>query len=320
MCIDLPYDHRRFEFMLLPEDDEALMQSEAHILGLLAPHYPKGTPLPTIKRSRIYLHHSRIAATFQVGRVFLAGDAAHLQPPFFGQGMNSGLRDATILGWKLALVAGRAHPRILETYGQERRDHALAMVEIATWFGNFYRPKNRLTEALRDAFFDFAQWIPALRDYILQLKFKPAPRYTTGIVVHGKTISKGSPVGRMFMQPMVETADGRQLKLDDAIGNRFAVIGINVDPAAHMDEEALAFWQKLGAVMVLVAKSRSRRLAVTQHGGTLVLDDLDGAFRDWLMDRLRAEVVVLRPDRYVAAVCGGGGIAGVTREMRGLLN
>ena len=321
MCIDLPYDHRRFEFMLLPGDNEARMQSETHILSLLAPHYPQGMPPPKIKRSRIYLHHSRIAATFQVGRVFLAGDAAHLQPPFFGQGMNSGLRDATNLGWKLALVlAGRAHPRILETYGQERRDHALAMVEIATWFGSFYRPKNRFTEALRDAFFDFAQWIPALRDYILQLKFKPAPRYTTGIVVHDKPITKGSPVGRMFMQPMVETADGRQLKLDDALGNRFAVIGINVDPAACMDEAALAFWQKLGAVIVLLAKSRSRRLAVPQHSGTLVLDDLDGGFRDWLMDRPTAEIVVLRPDRYVAAVCERGGITEVTREMRRLLN
>jgi 3-(3-hydroxy-phenyl)propionate hydroxylase len=103
LMVPLPYRHRRFEFKLGPHDDEAEVTRPEHVLPLLAARYGS-TPLPTIVRSRVYLHHSRIAARFQAGDVFLAGDAAHLQPPFFGQGMNSGIRDATNLAWKLAAV------------------------------------------------------------------------------------------------------------------------------------------------------------------------------------------------------------------------
>ena len=101
MSIDLPYGFRRFEFRLMQDETDEEMQRPEAVHRLIAPHFPAGVT-PKIKRSRIYQHHSRIAERFQSGRVFLAGDAAHLQPPFFGQGMNSGLRDATNLSWKLS--------------------------------------------------------------------------------------------------------------------------------------------------------------------------------------------------------------------------
>jgi 3-(3-hydroxy-phenyl)propionate hydroxylase len=322
MVIDLPYGYRRFEFMLLPEDRDEETLMPQNVQRLLATHYKDGVPMPTIKRARIYLHHSRIANRLREGRVFLAGDAAHLQPPFFGQGMNSGLRDVTNLAWKLAMVLdGRAPPRILESYDVERRGHALAMVNFATWIGSFYRPRNRFTEILRDAFFDVVQSLPNVRDYILQLRFKPMPRYTEGLVYHPSAPGKGSVVGRMFMQPFVETKESRRLRLDDAIGNGFAVLGINVDPGLHLTPEDRVFWDKIGARIVQVNKSRSGgRYAPASGAGTLVLDDVDGKFRDWSMDRPREQIIVLRPDRYVAAVCERGGVAAMTRAMRGILN
>ncbi|MGE0799554.1 MAG: bifunctional 3-(3-hydroxy-phenyl)propionate/3-hydroxycinnamic acid hydroxylase [Lautropia sp.] len=320
MSIDLPYAHRRFEFMLLPDDREADMQSETHIMKLIAPHYPKGVPLPRIKRSRIYLHHSRIAKHFRLGRAFLAGDAAHLQPPFFGQGMNSGIRDATNLGWKLAAVlTDRARPKLLDSYEAERRDHALQMVNIASWFSSFYRPRSRVTEMFRDAFFDFAQRVPSVRDYVLQLKFKPMPRYTSGVVVHSGPPGKGSPVGRMFMQPQVENGQRVRQKVDDAVGPWFAVLGMNFDPRSALGEDDLAFWDALGAKSVQINKSRLGR-DLDGDGRTLVLDDVEGAFRDWTLEHPRDEVIVLRPDRYVAATCSRGELAGVTREMRQLVH
>ncbi len=320
MSIDLPYGFRRFEFMLLTGESEEAMQSAHAVEGLLRPHY-EGKPMPTIKRSRVYLHHSRIAERFQVGRAFIAGDAAHLQPPFFGQGMNSGIRDVTNLAWKLhAVLTGRSGDGILASYDTERRDHALAMVNIATWFGKFYRPANRVYEMLRDAFFDLVQGLPNIRDYILQLRFKPMPRYVEGIVVHRGPIGKGSAVGRMFMQPRVETVDRKQMRLDDAIGNGFAVIGVNVDPARHMSAEDLAFWKRLGAQIVQVNKSRlGGKYLTPTSDGTLLLDDVEGGFRDWLMDRPAQEIIVLRPDRYVAAICRRTEIGEVTAEMRRLL-
>lgn len=319
ICINLPYGYRRFEFMLLPQDSEEAVQTPEHIAGLLRPHYPGSMPLPKVKRSRVYLHHSRIAERFQVGRVFLAGDAAHLQPPFFGQGMNSGIRDATNIAWKLAAVLkGHAAAPILDSYDQERRDHALAMVNIATWLGSFYRPRNRLIEAMRDAFFRAIQGLPSVRDYILQLRFKPMPRYVEGIVDHRSSPPpKASPVGRMFMQPRVETAERRQLKLDDAIGPWFALIGVNVDPLAALGAQERGFWKALGATAFHVVKSRrGPRTDVPQGTGAVLLEDLEGAFRDWLSAHPDQEIIVLRPDRYVAAVCRRDELPAVTARLR----
>jgi 3-(3-hydroxy-phenyl)propionate hydroxylase len=319
MSIDLPYGFRRFEFRLRHEESDEEMQRPEVVARLLAPYFPAGAT-PSISRSRIYQHHSRIAARFQSGRVFLAGDAAHLQPPFFGQGMNSGLRDATNLAWKLAaVVKEKASPRVLESYDRERRDHARTMVQFATTIGSFYAPMNRLTEAIRTAFFRVLQAFPGARDYILQMKFKPLPRYLEGIVVHEKTPDKRSPIGRMFPQPAVETTAGKRLKLDDAIGNWFSIIGINKDPVAHLSEGQRAFWRSNGATFAMVRKSRSLPGRFVSAPETIVLDDVTGAFRDWIMERPSDEFIILRPDRYVAALCDAAGLDRVSGKLSSML-
>ncbi len=319
MSIDLPYGFRRFEFRLLPEERDEDMQQPEAVQRLLAPHYPVGA-IPKVKRSRIYLHHSRTAERFQVGRVFLAGDAAHLQPPFFGQGMNSGLRDATNLGWKLAaVIAGKANPAMLVSYDRERRDHASKMVNFATAIGSFYAPKNYVTEAFRNIFFRLVQGLPNARDYVLQMKFKPLPRYLDGVVIHQNPIDKRSPIGRMFVQPIVETLDHRRVKLDDAIGNWFAIIGLRKDPAEYLSAEERGFWKENGARLVMIAKSRSAPQAYRASPDTLVLDDVTGAFRDFGMARKQDEFIILRPDRYVAAICNAQNLNTVSRKLRAIL-
>jgi len=191
MTIPLPYAHRRFEFKLLPGEDDERVAGEEFVADLLRRFYPG--PLPQVEGRRVYWHHSRIASIFRAGPVFLAGDAAHLQPPFFGQGMNSGIRDATNLAWKLAAVtAGRAGPALLDSYDAERRGHATAMVSFATRVGAMYQPRCRGTEFVRDGFFRAVQRIPGARDYILQMKYKPAPRYTTGAIVPAPTPGRRS--------------------------------------------------------------------------------------------------------------------------------
>jgi 3-(3-hydroxy-phenyl)propionate hydroxylase len=336
LVVPLPYRHRRFEFKLQPDDDEEVVTQPDRVGELLARLYGK-TPLPTIMRSRVYLHHSRIAETFQVGRVFLGGDAAHLQPPFFGQGMNSGIRDATNLAWKLAaVVSGRAHEGILATYDAERRGHAAEMVKFATRIGQMYSPRSRLTERVRDLGFRALQLIPGGKDYILQMKYKPMPRYAAGIVVvrggggpgWRRSARGDDPVGRMFLQPVVETAARKREKLDDVIGPWFAVIGIHVDGFEHLGPDALAWWRSLGARFVRVDAPRSgtlpaaagARTPVLDGGsGSIVVEDVDGAFRDWLLARPGDEVIVLRPDRYVAAVCHGTGFESTTAGLRALM-
>ena len=235
--------------------------------------------------------------------MFLAGDAAHLQPPFFGQGMNSGLRDATNIAWKLALVLQQAaHPKILASYDSERREHAETMVNFATWIGSFYQPHSRFTEWFRDLFFRSIQSLPQVRDYILQLKFKPMSRYHRGIVVPLETQGlKDDPVGRMFMQPMVER-EGKPCKLDDAIGPRFAVLALNFDANDCLSDRNKAFLQRINAGQLTVMPSKSPQQRHPKTPDTVVLEDLQGKFRDWRMQKPQWEFIVLRPDRYVAAV------------------
>lgn len=112
-------NHRRWEFMLLPGERDAEMSEAAKVEALVAPWV--GDAPCTIIRAATYRFHGLVAEKWRVGRLFLAGDAAHQTPPFFGQGMCHGLRDAANLGWKLALVQqGAADTRLLDTYQHER--------------------------------------------------------------------------------------------------------------------------------------------------------------------------------------------------------
>jgi 3-(3-hydroxy-phenyl)propionate hydroxylase len=330
LMIPLPYGHRRWEFKLNDTDDEAALTDPRRVLAeLIAPRYG-ATPLPRVLRSAVYLHHSRTAERFRAGRVFLAGDAAHLQPPFFGQGMNSGIRDATNLAWKLALVLNRsAGDGLLDSYDSERREHAATMVNFATRMGQMYSPHNRATERVRDVAFRGAQRIPGARDYILQMKYKPMPRYVRGAVVPYAGTSPDVPLGRMFTQPAVENADGDRVLLDDAIGSSFALLGLHVDPSSVLSADAAAWWRSLGARSVQVLAPRGapgpdpggRRKRPGRPGGdwSAVVEDVDGAFRDWLLKRPADNVIVLRPDRYVAAVCPLGDLEQVTGRLRRIL-
>jgi 3-(3-hydroxy-phenyl)propionate hydroxylase len=319
MSIALPYRHRRFEFRIPPdESDEEVLRPEL-LEAKISSFYPPGPRQARLLRARVYMHHSRIADRFRVGRVFLAGDSAHLQPPFFGQGMNSGLRDATNLGWKLAAVCrGQASGSLLDSYELERRDHARKMVNVATLFGRLYAPGSRIAEFARDTLFRLIQRLPSVRDYILQMKFKPMPRYDSGFVLPGAG-GKDDPVGRMFMQPMVEAEDRRKLKLDDAIGPWFAILGLKRDPAHFLSPEAKAFWARIGASLVHIRPSRSLPITDREKTGSVVIEDLMGAFRDWGARNAGADFVILRPDRYVAAVCDVGALEEVTARLRALM-
>jgi 3-(3-hydroxy-phenyl)propionate hydroxylase len=322
LMVPLPYGHRRFEFKLLPGDDEAAMADPEHVLRtLIAPRYP-ATSRPRVLRSTVYWHHSRTAERFRDRRVLLAGDAAHLQPPFFGQGMNSGIRDAMNLAWKLAfLVRGWAGEALLQSYDAERRPHAATMVDFATRMGELYEPRNRVTERVRDLAFRAVQLVPGAREYILQMKYKPMPRYTTGVVVPYAGGVPGAPVGSMFGQPQVETADGDRVRLDDILGSSFAVLGLGRDPAASLDADALAWCEKTGTRLLEVVGSKQGATTSTgtSTGTSVRVEDLDGHFRDWRLRRPGDEIIVLRPDRYVAAVCTATELEDVVRQLWSLL-
>ncbi|QPP05297.1 bifunctional 3-(3-hydroxy-phenyl)propionate/3-hydroxycinnamic acid hydroxylase [Streptomyces bathyalis] len=324
VCLDLPYNYRRWEFMLFPgEDAEAMLRPE-RVRELLTGHVPDPAALNVI-RARVYTHHSRVASRFVEGRICLVGDAAHLMPPWAGQGMNTGIRDATNVAWKLAaVVSGRAHPRILSTYDTERRAHAKAMVDLSDTLGRILSSTNPWVARPRDILFRGLRLAPAVRDWLVDMRFKPMPRYSErGIVLHrGQEAGKNCAVGRMLVQPKVETSAGLAVHLDDTLGTWFTLIGYGTDPLIHLDDESRAFWDRIGTRYVAVAESRSGRSQgerPTSATDSVVVEDLDGSLRDWFATQ-PGTMAVIRPDRYVAAVTEPLELASLSCEFERLLS
>lgn len=317
VCIYLPFNYRRWEFLVFPHENEEEIVKPESIRRLIAP-YVSNVDEIEIVRARTYTHHSRLAERFMVGRVALIGDAAHLTPPWIGQGLNAGLRDVGNLAWKLAgVVKGKLPPDALRTYESERRDHAKAMIDLADTFGAMLMPTSRLIARLRDSFFGLARFAPGLQDYVLQMRFKPMPSYTDGIVLPGGS----KAVGRMIAQPDVETVDGVRHKLDDVLGPWFSIIGWRCDPLASLAPEERACWMRLGVKFVQINRSRSgcsRDQRVSSAAGSECVEDLDNAMADWFEEHPGA-VVLVRPDRYVAAQTELDGMADMTSAFRAFL-
>ncbi|MGB3067029.1 MAG: bifunctional 3-(3-hydroxy-phenyl)propionate/3-hydroxycinnamic acid hydroxylase [Ottowia sp.] len=299
--IALPHGIRRFEFMVQGDKDEALYAQPEHIQALLRRVLPQGAEAKVI-RHRVYTHHARIAPTFRKGRVFLAGDAAHLMPVWQGQGFNTGIRDATNLGWKLALVAqGKAGPALLESYTQERHAHAAAMIDLSVLVGKIFVPANGLLRGVRNLLAPLIAKIPPLRRYITEMRFKPMPFFQNGAIVHGQGRPTAPAVGRMFIQPWVADAAGKAQRLDDAIGLRFALISWSASVDGWLSPASRRVLDTLGAASMVIRPSCQDLDRDVPAGGE-VLADRDGELRRWF-DTAPGSVLLLRPDRVVAAVC-----------------
>jgi 3-(3-hydroxy-phenyl)propionate hydroxylase len=258
-----------------------------------------------VLRARVYTHHSRIAARFVEGRVALAGDAAHLMPPWAGQGMNTGIRDVTNLCWKLAaIVHGHADASLLATYDEERRPHAKAMIELSTTLGRVLAPKRRAVARIRDLTLRAASLAPAIRSWILEMRFKPVPDYRSGFVSRADEPGNAPTVGRLLPQPMVETSDGAHIRLDDALGPWFAVVGFECDPLARLSSDELAAVHSFQPRVVKILESRSgsrHRAQPCVSDDTMVIEDLDNHLRPWFQSQGRS-IALVRPDRFVAAM------------------
>jgi 3-(3-hydroxy-phenyl)propionate hydroxylase len=288
-----PDGTRRYEFMLLPGEDPEAFLAEPNVRSLLARHSAEDARL-TIVRKVIYHFHARIAERWRSGRIFLAGDAAHLSPPFAGQGMNSGIRDAQNLGWKLAwCLRGALGPKLLDTYETERKPHGAALIQMAVRMGRVMMPRSKAGAlATQMAFRALSLYKPA-RDYVMQMKYKPPPRFVEGFLAG----AAGPGVrGRMFVQPRVERRDGTVVLLDALLGKGFAVVEWN-DGA--LPNAAAAENRPLDPRVVQVIP-RDHRFVASAEGGIEQVRDMTGAVAA-VFERAGIRGVVVRPDRYVAA-------------------
>ncbi|MEU5549875.1 bifunctional 3-(3-hydroxy-phenyl)propionate/3-hydroxycinnamic acid hydroxylase [Micromonospora sp. NPDC047793] len=294
----------RAEFMLQPGETEDDMRQPAKIAELVSPYVDPDRF--TVTRAVVYTFHHLIATRWREGRVFLLGDAAHQMPPFLGQGLCSGLRDAANLTWKLALVlAGEADPALLDTYETERRPHTAAMAETSVRLGRVFLARSRRAAWVRDSVLRAVQTVPRVRRFVRHFEFKPLPAYARGLFAGGR---RDGAVGTMFPQPRVAVGgDPTPRLLDDLLGDGFALVGRTL-PA-----EPPRLPGPARSVVTHPAGTDPARLPAGDDARVHVVD-LDGTVDAWLR-RHRADVVVLRPDRFVFAVAGSDGLDGVTRTL-----
>ncbi len=299
-------DRYRWEFRLRDGEDEASLITPAALGQLLQP-WTGRSDLDGLQviRSATYTFRAQMASRFRSGPIFLLGDAAHLTPPFIGQGLAGGLRDADNLAWKLAYVlTGRARENLLDTYDTERRPHATALVKKAVRVGWAMTGGQDRAAAVRR----IALAAAVRSQRVCQAMGSTAtPRLKAGALQQppGRLLPSGTPAalrpGGLIPNPLVSAGDGPPVRLDAVLAGRTSVLTARQPDAGLVD-----FCRRHGLALVRINNEAGRPAA-----------DPDA---DWIDVRLVGDerpagpqalavlgsnpalTVIVRPDRVIAAI------------------
>jgi 3-(3-hydroxy-phenyl)propionate hydroxylase len=279
-----PGNLRRWEIKLLPGEDPEAIGAPDSVIRLL-----KGftdTSDLTIWRSAVYRFHALLGERWRDRRVLLMGDAVHQTPPFLGQGLCAGIRDAANLAWKLALVLrGDADESLLDSYEIERKPHVRAVVASAKEFGTIIGELDPTAADLRDT--RLRADLTSGKAVTIRQKFIPD-------LISGLIAAEGRLAGKLFVQPHVCAPDGRKVRLDDLLAPEFLLVAARPEVMDWLSETSRATWQGLrGERVVIIASGESGR-----RGGVLTVVERDDLFTD-LMRQNAVAAVIVRPDRYV---------------------
>lgn len=307
-----PGGRQRWEFKLNPGETREQMEHPDNVKRLLEP-WSKGQALE-VERVAVYRFHARVADNFKVGRVLLVGDAAHITPPFVGQGLVAGLRDVANLAWKLAWVCqGLAQPALLDSYEQERRPHAKAMIDLAKQMGQLVMPSNHAAAFFVHGLMRLATQIPRLKRLFEDLEIKPLNRFKTGCFVQpgkGARLRRGQQMPQVWLRPR---AGGEVLLSDDALGTGLAMVGFGVDPCAALSADEAQAWTKGGGRFVQIDPRGHMACTSTQSRW----EDLTGG----LMPSVAPVgwMAIVRPDKVVMHDGPAAQASALLKEARGLL-
>ncbi|MUL48616.1 bifunctional 3-(3-hydroxy-phenyl)propionate/3-hydroxycinnamic acid hydroxylase [Mycobacterium sp. CBMA293] len=263
-----PLGHHRWEYPAKAGEDEKDLVSDEAVWKVLREQGITPEHVEVL-RAVVYSHHVRVADRWRVGRVFLAGDAAHAMPPWIGQGMSAGVRDAANLCWKLAAVLrGQAPEALLDSYAAERKPHVTEVTRRAVLVGRVITERRRLLAAIRNHVVRTVTSIPGANAAGQKMWWIPDARYG-----HGFFAAAHPAVGWQIPQP---TVDG--VPLDDLLDGRWTLLHTGAAPAG------IRAWSDIG-----VASLRVTEPSLVQ----------------WLRRR-RADAVVLRPDGFIYAATSSG--------------
>ncbi|MQY38736.1 3-(3-hydroxy-phenyl)propionate/3-hydroxycinnamic acid hydroxylase [Streptomyces sp. RB17] len=285
--------HRqRFEFMRLPGETVEELNT-ARTAWRLVGEFGLTPDNAVLERHVVYTFGARWSDRWRDGRLFIAGDAAHLTPPFAGQGMCAGIRDAENLAWKLdAVLRKKAPDSLLDTYGPERIEHVRHVIELCVGLGQVICVTDPQAAAVRDA-----RMKAALQDPELAPAPPPLPRLGAGLTGSHPEAGYVSYHGRV-------TAGGVSGRFDDVLGHGWTVLG-RPGAFAPLPHGTRAWANDYGLRLVEVGE------------GAPVSDD-EGVYAAWF-DDLDADAVVIRPDFYVYDACAAQSLDAVLCRLRSSL-
>ncbi len=276
MFIPIGRKRQRFEFALLPGESTEEMQTPEAAFRMLEAYHGLGRQDVELIRNLVYTFECRLAERWRVGRVFLAGDAAHTNPPYLGQGACSGMRDAANLSWKLDLVLrGHADDALLDSYEVERLPHAKQLMLDARALGLVANTSNPVKAAIRDLMFRF--------DLAPKPKF---PVLTDGVLARDARGELMGEAGTLPAQGRL-TSNGRTMRFDDHVGFNFALV-CRHDTLRALPTALMMALETMGVRFV--------ELALTATGGEeSQVIDADGVYERALL-ALGADAMLIRPD------------------------
>ncbi len=282
---------RRWEFMRLPGERVEDLEREERVWELLRPW--AGPNDIELVRHKVYNFRSLLAERWRDRRLLIAGDAAHVMPPFMGQGMCSGMRDAWNLAWKLGLILdGKADDRLLDTYQPERLPHVGQIAEMSIYLGKIICLPDAEAAAARDAEFLGGTAEPP----------PPFPSMVDGLLRRDREGTVAAGAG--LLSPHVEVLrEGQRVRLDQVTGGGFVVVTRGFDGGDMLVRQAI------DALAVVDAQF------VTLGDGENGVRDLDGRLDDFLTAQGWAAMIV-RPDYYVyGGVAAQGGLGALVDDL-----
>ncbi len=286
-----PGGYYRWEWRINKDEDAEELLKPERVWQILA---EDGVTADDVEIARMwnYTFHVRKCQQWRVGRVMMVGDAAHVMPPFAGQGCSGAFRDAANLMWKIeAVVRGRADDTLLDTYQAERAPHHDAMAASAVRIGRIVMPPNRFIARIRDVVLRLAQRVPGVETALSEAILRPAP-LTQGFLALPSKPKKANTVGHLIKAVTVATPGVHLVPIDEALGIGWAILGLNAT-ADELPEEFVEAWKRF-----------EPRYLTVRPGTSVVLDgeigDPSGQLWQW-MTRGKARFVIVRPDRYVYA-------------------
>ncbi len=271
-------DRRRWEFMVLPGEDARDLAKPDNAWKLLEP-WGLTRDNAELERSAVYRFQARWAKSWNKGRCMIGGDAAHLMPPFAGEGMCAGVRDAVAMAWRLnGILEGKLGLDVLDSYTSERIEHAKHYIHFSQELGQIICISDEDQAAERDN---------AMIAALAERGDTPVP---TDICQLGRGIwdENSAHAGELSVQGIVE-CHGNRDRFDQVVGQGWVLVGDATDPAQALTPEQAAQFATLdGSAISIVAQ-----------GGAADVVDVNGTFRAWF-DQIDARYVLIRPDFYVA--------------------